>query len=101
MARLGRGGAVEALKDREREGRSLPRSGLGAAEQIPPLEDSGDRLQLDRGGAGIAFRAHGAEHLLNEPKIFETGHRKPSKARTAKTLPVSSRTHGRPSSVAH
>jgi len=51
------GCSLEAVQDRQREGGRLPGAGLGAADQVLPLEHDGDRLLLDGGRVVYCFSA--------------------------------------------
>ena len=65
------GGSLEAVQDREREGGRLPGAGLGAADQVLPLQHDGDRLLLDGGRGGVLLLRDGAEDLGAEPERFK------------------------------
>ena len=64
---------VQALEDRQHEGRSLAGARLGCGEEIPAGQDDGDRLVLHGGGLGVALVRDGANELGREPEGLE-GH---------------------------
>jgi hypothetical protein len=44
----------------------LAGAGLRGAEKVPPCEDDGNRLDLNRGGLGVALLGNCAEQLGRE-----------------------------------
>ena len=68
MAGIGRRG-LQALEDREREGRRLAGAGLRDAEQVAAREDVRDRLRLDGRGLGVALLGDGAEEGLDQIQV--------------------------------
>ena len=68
----GAGAAVRKQRERgQREGRRLARTGLGDAENVPPLQDMGYGLFLNGGRLRIAGSSDGSEDFLTQAKIFE------------------------------
>ena len=61
----------QALEHRQRKGCGLAGAGLGAAHQVAPAENEGDRLILDRGGYFVALLADGAQDFRAEPEGVE------------------------------
>ena len=71
----------EALKDRQHEGGRLAGAGLGAGEQVAPVEDERDRLALDGGGFGVSLARDSAEQVGLEPEGREgQGEKAPDEA---------------------
>src|SRR3990170_1193302 len=52
---------IQALQQRQGEAGGLAGAGLGAGQDIAPLEDHGDRLDLDGCGYAVAFFGHSTE----------------------------------------
>src|SRR2546426_8411826 len=66
-----RGLLHEALEDREEEGGGLAGAGLGGADDVPPDEDRGDRLPLDRRWSFVADRVDGPHEGGVEAEVVE------------------------------
>ncbi len=52
---------AQALQQRQGETGGLAGAGLRAGENVAPLENDGDGLQLNGGGFGIALFGHSTE----------------------------------------
>ena len=61
----------QAVQERQDEGGSLARAGLGQGFQVGTGEDVGNCLSLNRGGDGIALIANGAQKLSRKAEIGE------------------------------
>ena len=57
---------AKAVEDRQGKGGGLAGAGLGAADEIPPGENAGDRPRLDRRGRLVPVFAHGARDLVRK-----------------------------------
>jgi hypothetical protein len=63
------GGAVEALNDRQGEGRGLAGARLGDAEKVAPVEHDRDGFGLNRRRRLIAFALQGLKDRRGEAEI--------------------------------
>ena len=70
-AALGLAGIGHAVQERQREGRGLTGSRLGAAEQVASLHDERNGLYLDGRGRGVAFSRDGAKNGNAQAKSCE------------------------------
>jgi hypothetical protein len=62
---------VEALDDRNPEGRCLAAPGLGLTDHIPACHREGQRARLDRRGHGVSELGHGVLHGDTQGKLVE------------------------------
>ncbi len=63
--------AGEPVQDREEKGGGLAGAGLGAGDEVPPLQRHGDAAFLYRGGGGVAGAANGANEFRAQAQFGE------------------------------
>ena len=72
-ARLGGGRLEQAVEQRQGEGGGLAGAGAGLADDVPALEEHGNRGALDGGGFFVSQGQHGLHDGIGQAKGVEAG----------------------------